>query len=62
MTIQITVPEDNAHMNDKVRRCATMLMMNDVTVEVTWADGRKQSYTPIKTRRDHTYKLLNEVA
>ena len=61
MTIQIKVPEDNSHMNDKIRRCATMLMENGSTVEVTWASGITQIYEPIKTRRDHI-KLLNKVA
>jgi hypothetical protein len=60
MIIQITVTEDTPHMNDKVRRCATMLMENGAIVDVTWASGQKQIYAPIKTRRDHQFKLSNK--
>ena len=61
MTIHITVTEDLPNMNDKVKRCATMLMGHDATVEVTWANGLKQTYEPTKTRRDHI-KLLKQTA
>jgi hypothetical protein len=62
MIIQIKVPEDNPQVNDKIRRCATMLMENGSTVEVTWAFGITQIYEPIKTRRDHQRLLLLKTA